>query len=372
MIPVWCLFAALVGFAPQAAPPTDPHLDPLRAKIPTPWVFPGAMVPFPKFATFIRGPEAVRYAPGIVYAFDFFSTTCDHCEEAGPLVAEMARVYEAKGVRFIGISSEPAATISAWLEKPPQHDDISYAIVSDPPHAADRVLQDGTLRRSTPLLMLARDGVMLWYGHPNDAEPVLAAIVKGSWDPLAIKAERVLASRIHYAKDRIESLARDCERSGQWGPIFALLDAIIAQMPQERTQFELQRFTIMIGVANEPAKGYALGREIAANNPEDAATRRAMARTTVNSTFATVRDLDFALEMATQADALGQGSDALAKVALALVHFARGDAAKAIECQEQAITLQSDAALVAKYKVELERYRTQPAGPLPTRKPKAP
>ena len=368
MLPVgYMLILAGSCFSQSVTGPTPGDAREAFSTIPQPWIYPGASVSFPKLTAFLRGPEATRYEDGVVYAFDFFATTCDHCEEVGTLIAEMARVYSDQRVRFIGVSSEPSETVEAWLAKPPQRDDISYAIAADPAHAAEAALQDGTLRRATPLIMFVRDGTMLWYGHPNDAEPILAGIVKGTWNPASVKEDFVRASRLFAAKGKVEALARECESTKRWPDLFRLLDAIIAQLPEERSQFDLQRFTIMIGIADMPADGYALGRALASRDPRDASTRRSLARTTVNSPYATVRDLDFALEMAMEADTIGKGVDPFAQASLAMTHFARGDAAQAVACQERAIELQGDPGLLAKYKVDLERYRTQPAKPLPTR-----
>ncbi|MSR28038.1 MAG: redoxin domain-containing protein [Phycisphaerales bacterium] len=351
---------------PQSAPAstTSAAADSIHTRIPAPWVYPGATVPCPKVAGWVRGEPIVRFAPRTIYVFDFFSTTCDHCEEVGPLVAELARIHQPQGVVFVGVSAERKEIIAQWLASPPQKDDITYRIASDPAHAADRALQDGTLRRATPILFIVRDGIVQWYGHPNEAQAPLEAIVAGTWDPASVKDRFVKDARMFSAKAKIEALARECEKSGQWAPMFELLDALNPQFPEERTQFDVQRFVIMIGIAGQPEAGYVLGREIALRNPRDAVSRRAMARTTVNSPFARVRDLDFALAMALEANALGREEDPLALAALAMVHFARGNREKAIEAQERAIELQKDPGLLTTYRGDLEKYRTQPPGPL--------
>ncbi len=365
----WLLVSSVaiaVGCAAQSPPPAPAAL---RDKIPAPWVYPGATVPCPRLTQWVRGGPLPRFAPEKVYAFDFFSTTCDHCEEVGPLVAEMARVFRPSGVEFIGVSAESPEVLNAWIAKPPQHDDITYSIASDPTHAADAALQDGTLQRSTPHIYIVRDNIVLWYGHPNLAQEVLAKVIAGTWDPSSVKDRFVRDSRIFAAKGKIEALARECEKSGDFAPMIALLDAINEQLPQERTQFDLQRFAIFLGIANKPAAAYSLGREMAQHNPTDAATMRTLARTTVSSPFATVRDLDFALEMATAADRIDGGKEPKAAVALALVQFARGNREEAIREQERAISLEKDEVVLTRMRADFVKYQTQTPGPLPVRTP---
>ncbi|NBQ14329.1 MAG: DUF1573 domain-containing protein, partial [Proteobacteria bacterium] len=62
-----------------AAPPSTAKQSPFRRSNPT--VFPGSRLPFPNLATWVQGEPATAWAPGTVYVFEFFSTTCSHCKE---------------------------------------------------------------------------------------------------------------------------------------------------------------------------------------------------------------------------------------------------------------------------------------------------
>ena len=363
----WVLVSSVAiagGCVAQSPPPTPAAL---RDKIPAPWVYPGATVPCPRLTQWVRGGPLPRFAPEKVYAFDFFSTTCDHCEEVGPLVAEMARVFRPNGVEFIGVSSESAEVLNAWLAKPPQHDDITYSIASDPTHAADAALQDGTLQRSTPHIYIVRDNIVLWYGHPNLAQEVLVKVIAGTWDPSSVKDQVVRESRRNWATATATELARKCEKSGDFAPLIALFDAIDQELPADRDHFDALRFTILLGDVAQASRAYAFGRQVAARPTSDAAILRAFARTTVSAPHAAVRDLDFALEMAQRAEKLGGGKDPKSAVALAMVQFARGNREEAIKQQERAISLEKDEVVLTKMRADLVKYQTQPPGPLPVR-----
>ncbi len=317
----------------------------------------------------VRGIKIERYKPGVIYAFEFFSTTCDHCEEAAPQLAEMARAFGSRGVVFIGVSSEPAEKLKAWLTEPIQQERITYDIVSDPTKAAEHALQDGTLMINTPNLCIIRDGVVQWYGHPRLAQDVLTALLEDKWDPATVRAQFMHEARLASARAKIGESARTCEKSGDYTPLFTLLDAIVLQMPEERTRFDLERFGRMLGIAGQAQAAYVLGREIALRNPTDGATFRNLARITVTEPNSTLRDLDFALEMAQAAELLAGGKDPKTAVGLARVQFALGNREAAIQEQERAISLESDQATLNKYRSDLERYKTQPPGPVPVKTP---
>ena len=109
-----------------------------------------------------------------------------------------------------------------------------------------------------------------------------------------------------------------------------------------------------------------------AEYPTDIATLRSLARTTLNSPFVQKRDLDFAMQTALAADALGKKEDARAAEVVAFAYFSKGNRELALENQERAIRLQTDPAMLKQYHTSLEKYKTAEPGPIPYQPPQKP
>ena len=334
-----------------------------QRKLPT--VFPGSKTAYPAVKSWLNGAPTPGYQPGKIYFIELFATTCTHCEEAAPEVDKMVRDFQPKGVEFLAISKEEPEKITAWLAKPEIQARAKFPIGFDPDHWADRTLQVGTFKDFTPRVFLVKDSIIQWFGHPTDAEGPLAQLVAGTWDPSKVEAEFKLNSQVEQAKARITSTITQAEKSGDWGPTLKLIDSITDAFPERQASFKSQKFAVLIGVANMPVEGYALGKKIAAENATDLETLRVLSRTTLNSQFAQVRDLDFAMELALAADALGNGENAKAAEVVAFAYFSKGDREKAIEHIERAIRLQTEDGFLKLYRERLTKYQTTEPRPVP-------
>ena len=360
---------AAANAAPKAPviPPLTTALGkkPRTYKLVMPGVYPGADVLFPPLGDFVRG-EALRAFPkDTVVVFEFFSTTCGHCKEAGPALEALSREYGAKGWRFISVTSEDATKVKAYFDDPVNAEMYPHAIALDPGSKAQKALQDPTFEVKNPRLFAVRNGVVLWYGHPDAAAEPFAKIAAGTWDPSAIRAEFITNALTARARSQTNNLVTQCEKDGKWQELLDLFESIAVGIPDRASTFELQRFGTMIGPADMSEAGYAYGKQLAVHYAKDIASLRTLARTTLNSPRVKVRDLEFAFALARAADQLGNGQDARAAEILALAYFSRGDRDNAILHQERAIGLQTDAKLKAQWEAQLNKYRTAEPGPVP-------
>jgi thiol-disulfide isomerase/thioredoxin len=346
---------------------------PRAYRVVQPGIYPGAPVTFPPLGTFVVGEPLDAFARGQVVVFEFFATTCGHCKEAAPALEALSREYTAKGWKFISITSEDDAKVREYFSDPKNAEMYPHAIALDPGSKAQKVLQDPTFEVKNPRLFVARDGVVLWYGHPDVAEEPFAKIAAGTWDPSSIRAEFITNALAARARSQTNNLVTQCEKDGKWQELLDLFESIAVAIPERASTFELQRFGTMIGPADMSEAGYAYGKQLAVHYAKDIASLRTIARTTLNSPRVKQRDLDFAFAIARAADTIGKGQDARAAEILALAYFSRGDRDNAIANQERAIALQTDAKLKAQYEAQLAKYRTDEPKPVPyTPKPGTP
>ena len=339
--------------------------SPFRRSAPT--VFSGSRLAFPNLATWVQGEPATAWAPGTVYVFEFFSTTCSHCKEFAETVEGYAREYGAKGMRFVAITDEEAPKVKAWLDSPAKKGHVPFSVVSDPDRSAMMQMQNGTFRNFNPRFFIVKDGIVQWFGHPKEAAEPLAKIAAGTWDPASVRAAIDLDGIAALAKNYLDNIARECEKTDDWKPMLTGIDSVIAAIPERAGQYEAQRFVVMIGLADMGDAGYDYGREVAKRHPEEMATIRSLSRAILQSPYVKNRNLDLGMEFALAADALAKGEDARVADTVALAHFSKGDRAKAIEHGERAVRLEKDPRQREVYEKALAKYRTATLGPEPTR-----
>jgi thiol-disulfide isomerase/thioredoxin len=353
--------------ATPAAPVTPPAQRPITFARVNPPIQPGARVSFPSLAAWVKGTPITSFTPGKVYVFEFFTTSCSHCKEFAELITRLARTYGAQGAEFIAITDEEAPIVKAWLELPGKLNEVPYSVVSDPDRSAMITLQNGTFRNFNPRFFVIKNGIVQWFGHPKDAEEPIAKVVAGTWDPETVRAAAITDSTVSRAKDLLDRVARECDKTGDWTPMFAAVDAVRAAIPERAGQYDAQRFVIMIGLGDMPDAGYEFGRRIAKEYAQDMLTTRSLARAILSSPYAKRRDIDFAMELAVTADTLAKGEDARAADTLGLAWFSKGNREKAIENAERAVKLEKDQKTREQYQQALQKFRTGTPGPEPTK-----
>lgn len=318
----------------------------------------------------MKGEPVTAYEPGKIYAIEFFSTTCGHCREAAPVVAELFNVF-GEDVVFFAVTDEPLDKVKGWIEKPENQEKVKFPVVSDPDKEGNKALQYGTFRVSTPRIFIVKDGVLQWYGHPNGAQEPLDALVEGSWDASKISNDYIVESCMERAKDHLNKMRQEVDRTGEWVNMYRLLDSMRQALPERASFFDLQKFGTLIGPDNKPDEGYALARQIVETYATDIASLRTVARTILNSPWVQVRDLAFAHAVALKADALGEGKDARSAEILALSWFSQGDREKALAEIDRAVALEPEPKLRVRYEQSRKKYETETPGPVPSASAKA-
>ena len=365
--PVAAPVAAPVAPPPPAASPAAPNQTrkPRQYKLVLPTVFPGAMIEFPPLGEFVQGEKRRSFPKDKIMVFEFFSTTCGHCAEAAPAIEALVDEYMPKGWEFISVTSEDAQKVRDWLAKPEIAEMVKQSVALDPASKAQKALQDRTFQVLTPRFFVVRNGLVLWYGHPDAAEEPFQKIADGSWNPESVRQEFIDNALVARARNQTGDLLRKCEADGKWDDLFELFESIAVAIPSRASTFELQKFGTMIGPANMTQEGYAYGRELAVKYATDIASLRTLARTTLNSPQVKIRDIDWAFTIAKQADELGKNADARAAEIMALAYFSKGDRDNAVKNMERAITLQDNLKAKKLYMDQLAKYRTDEPKPVP-------
>ena len=154
--------------------------------------------PFP-VAKWFKGTPVTSFEPGKIYVVEFWATWCGPCRKSIPHLTELAKKFSGK-VTFTGISimeKKAGPEDSAYLKGveafvKEQGDKMEYNVGADGP--------EGTLAKTwfkpsgspgIPTAMVVNgQGKLEWIGHPMELDPVLDAILAGTFDAKAAAGKR--------------------------------------------------------------------------------------------------------------------------------------------------------------------------------------
>ena len=121
----------------------------------------------------------LKAEPGkMIYVIEFWQTECPHCLESLPYLSILQEQYKKDGVVFIGITSEDAATVRAFLEK---NQDAEYTLaVDDDDKTYDQFMGAFSVSGVPHVFIIGLQGRVLWEGHPmDDLDKILQQIMSG-------------------------------------------------------------------------------------------------------------------------------------------------------------------------------------------------
>ena len=103
---------------------------------------------------------------------EFWATWCPPCRESIPHLNSIYDQYHAKGLSVVGISSEDASTVQAFMRQVP----MKYTVALDPQRRYGSALNVHAIPHA---FLVNRAGKVVWDGHPMtltdaDIQKVLA------------------------------------------------------------------------------------------------------------------------------------------------------------------------------------------------------
>lgn len=152
----------------------------------------GDSAPPLQVAQWVKG-EAVEIASGQganAYVVEFWATWCPPCRASIPHLTEIQKRYEDKGLVVIGVSSEGAAKVEAFVAE--QGEKMDYRVALDDARKTSQAYMRPFNVRGIPHAFLVdRNGALAWHGHPmspaleKEIEKALAGDAGGGGDPAA-------------------------------------------------------------------------------------------------------------------------------------------------------------------------------------------
>jgi thiol-disulfide isomerase/thioredoxin len=205
---------------------------------------PGEKAPAIVASRWLRGAPVDQFAPGSVYAVDFWSTWCKPCIAAMPQVKALEDKYRGSLVVISMNVWEPTPAkvpefVATHLEQLPSF----VAMDSVPPGKEANLgltvaayLGTSDLNSIPRIYLVGKDGRVAWIGPPADIEGPLSDIMNDKWDleafALTYKQRLADQQRLQDALARIgEALAKS-----DWEEAIRLCEDSAASQPQMASQ----------------------------------------------------------------------------------------------------------------------------------------
>ncbi len=349
----------------------------------------GDEAPAIKVGEWVKGGQSEAlsgdFEKGHVYVVEFWATWCPPCITSIPHLSKLQKEYEDQKVHIIGATRpDPSNTqeaVGSFVRE--QGDKMAYNVAWD----ADGSIYDsymvGAQQGGIPTAFVVdREGELAWLGHPMAMDRPLALIAGGNWDIEKFQKGNAIherAQRSFQSGDFDAALSAADELIADYPKLFggdAVYLKIMIHWNQGQSERVIDGFDTLIneypdflgddgpflkfstlveyGMSERAMK---LGRELVDGMFWDSPDRLSAIAWAIATTEIDGLDLNLALKAATRANELRNGEHADTLDTLAKVHFQRGDIAKAIEFQERAVELETDAQRLGHFKRTLSEYR---------------
>lgn len=297
--------------------------------------------PAPKLAVerWIRGEPLKAFEPGKLYVVEFWSTASGPSVAGIPHLSALQREYASQGLRVVSVSSAAADNSLQEVEAlvKAKGEILAYDVAWDQGRNSRSAWMDAAGRGGLPCaFVIDRQGRIAYIGHPMFLDEPVGQLVAGEWDLASDPAALEAAQREYFGYfalgrgDPAGTLEKLPDFEKRHPRLQGLVDSL---------RFDLALQAHDLDLVEATARGM-LERAGAARDPVTLGTLAG--RLIDPDSGVETRHLDLALRAAERAVELTSSTDPDLLATLAAVHAARGDLAKAVGFQTQAVQIASD------------------------------
>lgn len=274
-----------------------------------------------------------------VYVVEFWATWCGPCRVSIPHLNELHAQYKDKDVVFVGVTSEPEATVKPFMESVPIH----YRVALDTKNStAETYMKD--VDGIPHAFLVNKTGEVVWAGHPMAGlDEALKAVVEGTFDPAAMKARQTQQDALMkaYAEGDLDTALK-------------LVDRMAAERPDD---LETQMMKAGLLMQAEKMDAFRAHLKQAVEQFKDSAESLNVIAWTLLQAPLPARDLSVAWPAARRAAELTEFKDAAALDTYALAEYLLGRVESAAAWQEKAVAAAKDPEMAQSLRDTLAYYK---------------
>lgn len=306
----------------------------------------------------VKGTPVAKFEKGKLYVVEFWATWCGPCKVSIPHLTELAKKFAGK-VSFVGVSAfetdqkQVAPFVDSMGKK------MSYNVAMDQLPTPDSKGTDGAMaktwmeaasQQSIPTaFIIDRDSKIAWIGHPMNLEEPLTKVVNGTYGPddyAKAKADQLKAIQDTQAQMAGTAKLRDygkrldaALKANDNTAAMAVLDEMMADSdPNIQVAGGMTKFQMLL--KNKDYDGASkLGNTLVTGILKDNADALNNLAWFIADPAAKLDKRDLDLAMAAAQRSVDVSKDYANLDTLARVYFEKGDKAKAIDLEKQAIAI---------------------------------
>ena len=297
-----------------------------------------------------------KFEKGKVYVVEFWATWCGPCIQSMPHLAELQTKYADKGVQLISISDEDLETVDKFLDrevrgskaeegkedaKPKTYRELTsaYCLTTDPDQSTNKDYMEAAAQNGIPTaFIVGKDSKIEWIGHPMEMDDPLAAVVGDKWDRAAYQKIMKERQEAEQAMQEIGQLVQ----GKKFPEAVAAIDKLLAK-GGDNLQMKMVKLQILLmgDMTDEATKHTAsLFKEISGNPEMVNMVAWSIVEMTEQGRLKSDAMIDNALAATEKAvAATPQETKASIMDTLAHLYALKGNKAKAIEIEEEAVKL---------------------------------
>jgi thiol-disulfide isomerase/thioredoxin len=317
----------------------------------------GDLAPKLEVKSFVKGESVSEFEPGKNYVVEFWATWCGPCKTSIPHLTELQKKNPA--VTFIGVSvwEQDQEKVKPFVEE--MGDKMAYRVamdsVPDKEKANEGVMAKTWMtaagRNGIPAAFIVnKEGKIAWVGHPMEMDKPLEKITSGTWDLTEARDEQRKAVEMQAKTTKAQKKLTAALKAGDPKKLVVVIDEILGDVPSAEMMVGPMKLTALIKL-DEQEKALEYAKKLSKTElSKQAQGLNGLAWAIVDPDGGlkpSTKLIEFALEIARQADDMSDGKDGAIADTLAKAYFDSGDAKKAVETQERALRLMKDAGVKA-------------------------
>jgi thiol-disulfide isomerase/thioredoxin len=343
--------------------------------------------PAPKLQAnkWIQGEPVKAFEKDKAYLVEFWATWCGPCVTSIPHVNAIAGKFKDEGLVVIGqnVWENDQNLVKPFVEN--MGSKMTYRVALDDKDSMAETWLTAAGKTGIPCAFLVgKDGKVAWIGHPMDLEEsVIEQVLAGTFDVAKAAAEQKTRQAVaklevetRQAAAKLEAEKAAAADEPERRKATELTERLMRQFREkkwdaaETTLAELLKSRVVTGNTRrqiDSLRFYIVlfrdtldtAADWAAKNCEaqEEAPAAAYAFALLGQRNLTDHAVDVALKLATRADEAAENKSALVLDVLARATFVKGDHAKAMELQQKAVALASDAKQKQELQSTLDSYK---------------